>query len=108
MEEEKNVVGDRIVTKALVEQNMERVSTKEIDADRVEVCNFLDHLGMMIMFACVLSSVTHDAKYIGGASPTVHSSRKSNCIMLRLVPMSGDTAHTVASINKGASGITHG
>ncbi|CAN6236209.1 unnamed protein product [Urochloa humidicola] len=35
-EDEKNVVGERIVTKALVEQTVEGVSTEEIDPDRVE------------------------------------------------------------------------
>ena len=36
-EDEKNVVGERIVTKAIVDQTVEGVSTEEIDPDRVEV-----------------------------------------------------------------------
>lgn len=36
-DDEKNVVGERIVTKAIVEQTVEGVSTEEIDPDRVEV-----------------------------------------------------------------------
>ncbi|OEL19567.1 Multiple RNA-binding domain-containing protein 1 [Dichanthelium oligosanthes] len=35
-EDEKNVVGERIVTKAIVEQTVEGVSAEEIDPDRVE------------------------------------------------------------------------
>ncbi|KAG2568668.1 hypothetical protein PVAP13_7NG405200 [Panicum virgatum] len=35
-EDEKNVVGERIVTKAIVDQTVEGVSTEEIDPDRVE------------------------------------------------------------------------
>nr|CAB3488225.1 unnamed protein product [Digitaria exilis] len=35
-DDEKNVVGERIVTKAIVEQTVEGVSTEEIDPDRVE------------------------------------------------------------------------
>jgi multiple RNA-binding domain-containing protein 1 len=40
-EDEKNAVGERIATKAIVEQTMEGVSAEEIDPDRVEVWNFL-------------------------------------------------------------------
>ncbi len=40
-DDEKDVVGDRIVTKAIVEQTVEGVSAEEIDPDRVEVWNFL-------------------------------------------------------------------
>jgi hypothetical protein len=39
-EEEKNEVGERIVTKANIEQTVEGVSAEEIDPDRVEVQNF--------------------------------------------------------------------
>jgi multiple RNA-binding domain-containing protein 1 len=40
-EDEKNAVGERIATKAIVEQTMEGVSAEEIDPDRVEVWSFL-------------------------------------------------------------------
>jgi multiple RNA-binding domain-containing protein 1 len=36
-EEEKNEVGERIVTKANIEQTVEGVSAEDIDPDRVEV-----------------------------------------------------------------------
>ena len=36
-EDEKYVVGERILTKAIVHQTVEGVSTEEIDPDRVEV-----------------------------------------------------------------------
>jgi len=36
-EEEKNEVGERIVTKSNIEQTVEGVSAEEIDPDRVEV-----------------------------------------------------------------------
>ncbi|GJN01790.1 hypothetical protein PR202_ga19087 [Eleusine coracana subsp. coracana] len=36
-EDEKNAIGERIVTKAIVEQTVEGVSAEEIDPDRVEV-----------------------------------------------------------------------
>ena len=40
-EDEKYVVGERILTKAIVDQTVEGVSTEEIDPDRVEVWSFL-------------------------------------------------------------------
>jgi multiple RNA-binding domain-containing protein 1 len=48
-EEEMNTIGERIITKAIVDQTVEGVSAEEIDPDRVdeidpdrvEVCCFL-------------------------------------------------------------------
>jgi multiple RNA-binding domain-containing protein 1 len=39
-EEEMNTIGERIITKAIVDQTVEGVSAEEIDPDRVEVCSF--------------------------------------------------------------------
>ena len=36
-EEETNTIGERIITKAIVDQTVEGVSAEEIDPDRVEV-----------------------------------------------------------------------
>ena len=43
-EEETNTIGERIITKAIVDQTVEGVSAEEIDPDRVEVGAALSNL----------------------------------------------------------------